>query len=307
MFRVRRSAFTLIELLVVIAIIAVLIALLVPAVQKVRESASRTECQNKLRQIGIGIHGYHDLRKVFPPSYGPGQLTPVGPGPTAPNFVGVTDVSWIRHIFPFVEQKIDTTWDVVMPLFACNSDPRYLQNFLNTTDLHGYTSYLAVTGHDTYTKNNTLPGTQGIMCQRSLAGPISVAHVTDGTSNTLLVAERPPLFMGASWGWGWWESYDEGDLAIGLRNKTALSPGAVPPCPSPSYFGPPTFCTMIANDKWIGPNAECDAMHPWSLHQDGSNFLFGDGSVHFISYSASQVLPDLATRNGGEQVDYSKY
>src|SRR6476620_11624197 len=92
----RRSAFTLIELLVVIAIIAILIAMLVPAVQKVRDAAARTQCQNNIKQLALALHNYHDARKMFPP----GVITSK-PEPNPGN--GTSGPGWTVTILPYIE------------------------------------------------------------------------------------------------------------------------------------------------------------------------------------------------------------
>jgi prepilin-type N-terminal cleavage/methylation domain-containing protein len=294
----RRAGFTLIELLVVIAIIAILIALLVPAVQKVREAASRTECVNHLRQLGIALHNYHDQYKAFPPATGNWPVFPhwsLG----APGGATAQD-TWYRYILPYVEQdNPNIAATALFAIFNCPADPRYLDGLVDLIPADpnyqaAFQCYLAVEGYSIYgTKNGGTTVYEGIMYKSSRT---AVAHVTDGTSNTIIVAERPPLMLANSGGWGWWDSWDEGDVSIGLQNTFNLGSGA---CPSPAYFGPGAYTADDA--QYIGgTGTNCDANHPWSFHEGGAHFLFGDGSAHFLSYSVSAILPSFATRAGGE-------
>lgn len=288
--RSKRSGFTLIELLVVIAIIAILIALLLPAIQKIRESAARLQCTNNMKQIGVALHNYHSAHKLFPPGYGPGSSDYVA-GPSGTFSVPAGDSTWCRQILPYLEQY-KLSYDKLVPVFACPQDTRYLQGFYSSADCHGYTSYLSISGHNIY-------GTEAIIYNKSR---ISLNEIPDGSSTTLLVAERPPLLLGGTGGWGWWDSWDVGDVAIGMKNSDILS-GASGCTATPYYFMNPTKTISLTPNGFVGgtsPGTNCDALHPWSLHTGGANFLYGDGGVRFHSYAAGTLLPDLATRNGGE-------
>jgi prepilin-type processing-associated H-X9-DG protein/prepilin-type N-terminal cleavage/methylation domain-containing protein len=290
----RRSAMTLLELLIVLAITAILLGLLLAAVQQARVAAARLQCQNKLRQLGIALHHYHDTYRVLPPGHR-SRLNPTG----------MQLSGWPLSILPYLEQ---TAVDVnardaysrasvpfvnpphvglatVLPAFNCPADDRIAtpQFAPRSKIMVAFTSYLGVSGNDYSTHD-------GVLFQDS---HVRFSDISDGLSNTLLLGERPPS---KDFQFGWWYAgtgqrfTGSADMILGVREQN-ITPGWFRLCPPGRYpFGLGRF------------DFQCSMFHFWSPHASGANFLFCDGSVHFLAYSAASILPALATRAGGEAI-----
>lgn len=341
----RRAGFTLIELLVVIAIIAVLISLLLPAVQKVRESAGRVKCENNLKQMGLALQMYHDANGTFP--LGTYDDVRDGGGGTLAAF------PWGVYILPYLEQaplfkqfntnfnfsnptqtgtfnnqayNVTSTDPTVNPactslsIFQCPSSPTqgavYTDTWSNNAanppingiiasvgPYSGNTSwacsasdYCAVAGQYAVGNSGTIPNpnypitagagllaTDGVLNDNDI--PVGIVNITDGTSNTWLVAEcagspnlwiagpqmidGPPftLGFGANSGMGWADETN-GDKWLAGNTYDGMNISSGGPC-----------------------NINCDnALGYFAFHTKGANFLYADGHVRFVT---DHINPDI--------------
>jgi len=181
----KRRAFTLIELLVVIAIIAILIALLVPAVQKVREAAARTQTNNNLKQCALAVHNYHDTyRKMPDASWIGGSYSGTGPG-------SVNRTLWF-HLLPYVEADNvykSNMHNAVVPAFNAPSDPYNSDaagktNFGGNIRLFGYNAITPTNANKTTTV--VAAGTPGLSA--NMSSNLTLPRIVDGTSNVIMLA-----------------------------------------------------------------------------------------------------------------------
>jgi prepilin-type N-terminal cleavage/methylation domain-containing protein/prepilin-type processing-associated H-X9-DG protein len=327
----KRRAFTLIELLVVIAIIAILIGLLLPAVQKVREAAMRMQCQNNLKQIGLGAHNHHDTYQRFPSAVNlpistqSGAIFPtnflVTTGDAAGEKIGPPPVpgqffSWCEALLPFIEQGNlynqlnfsqreyincngpNSPGATVVKTFVCPSDyisnnPVQTYTTGGVTYYFGMTSYGANGGTQDYYYSDTGFRMNGVFWYNSAC---RIADILDGTSNTLLFGER------YHWDPNWHTSSTSIPYLGGWAWANFNAPeDYVLSTPVPiNYMVPPSCGPNCTNFAYT----DLRACAFGSGHTgNGANFTMGDGSVRFITASDTAslaFLQALSTRAGGE-------
>ena len=289
--------FSLIELVVVLAVLGILTGLILAGVQRVRDAAARAACASNLRQLSLAVHMYAEDHQHFPMGCGHSDFGEMLDPRISPG------LSWHTRILPYVEQaplwaKVEAAhrdepigWSdahvaifgTSIPVFICPADGRPTATG-GFGVIHGLTDYRGIAGtgfrHD-----------NGIFHVDLIVRP---TDVTDGLSNTLMIGERPSIANGHQGGWyaAWGSQVCPLDAKIIGAGPKGWIPSEAVGCSVPT----PSFAPGRQDSL-------CDIGHLWSMHANGANFAFADGSVRFLRYSVAPLLPALSTRAGGEKVD----
>jgi prepilin-type N-terminal cleavage/methylation domain-containing protein/prepilin-type processing-associated H-X9-DG protein len=298
----RRTGMSLIELLVVLAIIAILLALLVPAIQRTRDAAARTQCADQVRQIGLACHAYHDTFGTFPPGYH--ACHSADPMATSPGW------GWASYLLPFVEQgsiaqeiafhkPIEDPENIarrtLVRLYICPADSGLPDTFDITDAYGGFITEAAPTSYAACYGSGELDEVsgpkQGVFHRNS---HVALTDISDGTSTTMLIGDRAWQHAMAPW--------------AGAVNRGVIRPGPRNPWPSAAPYPAPNLACFQSNgiNRAGDPDGSLDEL--FSFHRGGANVVFADGSVRFLSEQISTVvLKALGTRAGGEVVNEADY
>jgi hypothetical protein len=317
-------------LLVVMAIIAVLVALLLPAVQRVRESAAQAHCLNNLKQIGVAIQGYENVHKVYPPAYILATTAPAATNVTPPPpkvldgmfwllwssgipYLGVDTApgwGWGSFLLPHLEQhpleqridyaesldlpKYQDLRTAALPMYICPSDygagVYMVMNEFNSPLVECHTNSYCAN----YGSNGD-PGEQsdngnGVF-MRNLK--FRYADIPDGASNTVGIGERAAMFVQSPW------------VGAVTRGSTRTTPGA-PVYVAAVEEAPTQVMARLGRVPLHDPySTPYDFFSP---HRYSVNFLFMDGSARRIATTVDvTTLRALGSRNGGEVIDSNAY
>jgi prepilin-type N-terminal cleavage/methylation domain-containing protein len=317
-----QPGFTLIELLVVVAIISVLMMLLLPAIQRAREMANKVRCQSNLSQIGLALHMYqHDNGYLPPahvrPNYGGPRNFPPPPLPevyrNSSGYAYQYYFSWMARILPYIEQDNphrQIRWNawpwwqpplngLPMKLFQCPSDSRSEL----VIDYYGQkvalTGYLGVNGVNQLSYNGVL----------HVNSKVRIDDIKDGTSNTIVVGERPPSNTPTGPGGTWWPEYGwwfagSGDPPYFGATDVVLGVNEVEVNPQSYYSTATILRTHTYRQGTLNDPRDEHRWHFWALHTPGAHFLFGDRSVRTVRYSVNpNTLRALATYKSGDIVN----